>query len=366
MAPDPKAQEEETRQDPTPSPKGVLVYEAPPLFGEGSKVPGWVQNLLTDVFSFVTVHYFVWSWPFLGLFYYLHQRGLNYVSIAMVALYLPSFFSGAQKTGKGNVWESLRTSSLWGLMNKFLRIKIIREQELDPEKKYIFGFHPHGIIVLSRVAIFGSNFDDVFPGIKNRRFSPHAIVSEVLGASAMYYVPLGREMCLWMGGVDASRSTGEKVLKEGNSIIVYPGGVPEIFRTDPDSKETQLVLTKRFGFIKLAMRRGVDLVPTFVFGEKWLYNKWSPPKGLTESFRKAFGIPVLVFWGKFWWMPKAPTKGKRYGLAYGKPIPIKHTPNPTDEEVRAIHTQYVAEIERIFQQYKSEFGYEEDETLTII
>lgn len=113
----------------------------------------------------------------------------------MVALYLPSFFSGAQKTGKGNVWESLRTSSLWGLMNKFLRyvhcsrlqvslrvcrphrlhalllssIKIIREQELDPEKKYIFGFHPHGIIVLSRVAIFGSNFDDVFPGIKNRR-----------------------------------------------------------------------------------------------------------------------------------------------------------------------------------------------------
>lgn len=57
----------------------------------------------------------------------------------------------------------------------------------------------------------------------------------------MYYVPLGREMCLWMGGVDASRSTGEKVLKEGNSIIVYPGGVPEIFRTDPDSKEVRCV-----------------------------------------------------------------------------------------------------------------------------
>ncbi|KAJ8566177.1 hypothetical protein ON010_g6948 [Phytophthora cinnamomi] len=343
MDPDTKTQEENVRQD-QDSHKGMLVYEAPPLFAENSTVPEWMQNLLTDIFSFVTVHYFVWSWPFLGLFFYLHQRGLDYVSIAMVALYLPSFFSGAQKTGKGNVWESLRTSSLWGLMNKFLRIKIIREQELDPQKRYIFGFHPHGIIVLSRVAIFGSNFDYVFPGIKNRR----------------------REMCLWMGGVDASRSTGEKVLKEGNSIIVYPGGVPEIFRTDPNSKETQLVLKKRFGFIKLAMRQGVDLVPTFVFGEKWLYNKWSPPKALTEFFRKAFGIPVLVFWGKFWWMPKAPTKDKHYGLVYGKPISVKHTETPTDDEVRAVHSQYVAEIGRIFNQYKSEFGYEEDETLAII
>jgi hypothetical protein len=51
---------------------------------------------------------------------------------------------------------------------------IIREQELDPTKKYIFGFHPHGIIVQSRVAIFGKNFDDVFPGITNRR-KPRAV-----------------------------------------------------------------------------------------------------------------------------------------------------------------------------------------------
>ncbi|KAG3111942.1 hypothetical protein PI125_g8674 [Phytophthora idaei] len=172
----------------------------------------------------------------------------------------------------------------------------------------------------------------------------------------MYYVPLGRDICLWLGGVDASRSTGEKVLKEGNSVIVYPGGVPEIFRTDPNSKETQPVLKQRLGFIKLAMRQGADLVPTM----------WNPPKFVINFFRKALGIPVLVFWGKFWWMPKAQAKGKRYGLVYGKPIVTTHTPNPTDDEVRAVHAQYVAEIERIFKQYKSDFGYEEDETLAIM
>ncbi|KAG2813867.1 hypothetical protein PC129_g13581 [Phytophthora cactorum] len=312
--------------------QGVFVYESLGFFAEDSKVPQWMQNFLTDVFSFVTAHYFVWSFPFLALFYFLHQHELDYVSVAMIALYLPSFFSGAQKTGKGNEWEAVRMSNLWGLMSKFLRIKIIREQELDPKKKFIFGFHPHGILVLSRIAGFGRNFVDVFPGITTR-----------------------------FGNV-----LREKVLKEGNSIIVYPGGVPEIFPTDPNSKETQLVLKNRLGFIKLAMRQGADLVPTFVFGEKWLYNMWTPSKSVTDFFRKTFGIPVLIFWGKFWWMPKAPAKGTRYGLVYGKPITMKQTPNPTDEEVRAVHAEYVSEIERIFKQYKSDFGYEEDETLAII
>ncbi|GMF53245.1 unnamed protein product [Phytophthora fragariaefolia] len=129
-----------------------------------------------------------------------------------------------------------------------LVVRIIREQELDSSKQYIFGFHPHGIIVLSRIAIFGGSFEDIFPGITYRSKVPRTFVflcvgahqtsiSPVLGASPMFYIPLGRELCLWMGGVDASRSTGEKVLKEGNSIVVYPGGVAGIFKTNPKSKK---------------------------------------------------------------------------------------------------------------------------------
>ncbi|KAG7397716.1 hypothetical protein PHYBOEH_000336, partial [Phytophthora boehmeriae] len=129
---------------------------------------------------------------------------------------------------------------------------------------------------------------------------------------------------------------------------------------------TQLVLQKRLGFIKLAMRHGAHLVPTFVFGEKWLYNMWTPPTGVTDFFRKTLGVPVLIFWGKFGWMPKAPAKGKRFGLVYGKPIATTVTPNPTDAELRAVHEQYVTEIHRIFEQYKADFGYEKDETLAII
>lgn len=40
-------------------------------------------------------------------------------------------------------------------------------------------------------------------------------------------------------GVDASRSTADKVIKDGKSILVYPGGVAEIFLTEPESKEVK-------------------------------------------------------------------------------------------------------------------------------
>ncbi|KAF4127886.1 Diacylglycerol acyltransferase domain-containing protein [Phytophthora infestans] len=65
-------------------------------------------------------------------------------------------------------------------------------------------------------------------------------------------------------------------------------------------------------------------------------------------------------------MPKAPAQGRRYGLVYEKPIATRSISNPTDKEKRAVYAEYVSEIERIFNQYKSEFGYKSDETLLII
>ncbi|CEG45545.1 diacylglycerol o [Plasmopara halstedii] len=335
--------------------KNPFVYETPGFFADDSRVPKWIQGLATDLFGFVTIHYNFWPLPFLVLFYYLYTIGYGYIPVALVALYLPSFLSGAQKTATGNPWPSFRSHHIWGLSAKFLGTKVIREQALDPSKKYIFGYHPHGIIVLSRVSTYGGNWEKVFPGIPTR----------VLGASTMFYVPLGREMCLWLGGVNASRSTADKVLNGGISVAVYPGGVPEIFKTDPKSKVNELVLKKRLGFVKLAMRHGAELVPSFVFGEKWLYNMWNPPQGVIDFFRKTLKIPMIIFWGRFMWIPKQPPKGKRFGVVYGKPIPTKLTDNPSEDEIGAVHTLYVAEIERIFAQYKKEFGYDDDEVLVI-
>jgi hypothetical protein len=134
---------------------------------------------------------------------------------------------------------------------------------------------------------------------------------------------------------------------------------------DPNSKENVLVLKKRLGFIKLAMRNGADLVPVFVFNEKFLYSVWNPPQYLIDFFRKTLQIPLICFWGRFLWMPRSPPAGKPFGVVFGKPIALKPNDNPSEEDLVAVQVEYIKEVERLFSQYKKEFGYDDDETLVI-
>ena len=50
-----------------------------------------------------------------------------------------------------------------------------------------------------------------------------------------------------------------------------PGGALEALNADPN--QIRLVLNRRKGFIKLALRFGSDLVPTFSFGETFIYDQ---------------------------------------------------------------------------------------------
>uniref|UniRef100_K3X4P9 Acyltransferase n=1 Tax=Globisporangium ultimum (strain ATCC 200006 / CBS 805.95 / DAOM BR144) TaxID=431595 RepID=K3X4P9_GLOUD len=333
----------------------VFEYTPPQVFGPDSSVPTWLQAYIQDVYIFITTHYNFWMLPFLVAFYWMYHAGYGLVVVATVVLYAPSLFDGSEKTAKGRPWDAMRTSKMWLLNANYVGIKIFREQALDASKRYIFGFHPHGIIILSRIATYGGTWEAVFP----------KIVTRALGASSIFAVPLARELCLWLGVVDASRSTADKVLKNNYSICVYPGGVPEIFLVDPKSKDNTIVLKNRLGFVKLAIRHGAELVPTFVFGEKWFFNVWNPPKSVISFFRKVLKIPVIVFWGRFMWVPKRLPEGKTFGVVYGKPIPTVQKDEPTEEDIRTVHTLYVAEIERLFEQYKAKFGYDADEKLVI-
>ncbi|TYZ63962.1 hypothetical protein PybrP1_003658, partial [[Pythium] brassicae (nom. inval.)] len=337
------------------TPAAAFEYTPPPFFANDSRVPCWLQARIADAYIFVTLHYNLWMVPFVLAFAVMYRNGYGLVALALVVAYVPSLLDGSEKTAEGRPWEAFRQSRLWMLTANFLGVKVLREQELDPTKKVVFGFHPHGIILLSRIATYGGIWEEMFPDTAPR----------ALGATPIFFVPLARELCLWLGAVDASRSTADKVLRSGYSVNVYPGGVPEIFLSNPNTKENKIVLKNRMGFVKLAIRHGAELVPTFVFGEKWFFNVWSPPTSVITFFRKVLKIPMIVFWGRFLWMPKRLPEGKRFGIVYGKPIPTVQNVEPTDAEVQAVHALYVAEIERLFAQYKGRFGYDADETLVI-
>ena len=163
---------------------------------------------------------------------------------------------------------------MWRLSLRYFSTRVVREAPLEAGKQYIFGYHPHGILVMSRIFFYGGAWEALFPGVKCR----------VLGATPMFKVPACRELCLAMSAVDAGRKTAERCLAAGLSLMVYPGGSSEIFLTDPNSTVTDLVLLKRKGFVRLALRSGAALVPVFVFGEKHCYRRLNPPKALRDAF----------------------------------------------------------------------------------
>ena len=64
---------------------------------------------------------------------------------------------------------------------------------------------------------------------------------------------------------------------KGIVTILVPGGAHEARNWSKD--QVKLYLNKRKGFIKLALRFGVDLVPTFSFNEQFIYKQISVEKG---------------------------------------------------------------------------------------
>ena len=62
-----------------------------------------------------------------------------------------------------------------------------------------------------------------------------------------------------------------------------------------DADRICLVLNRRKGFIKMALRFGVDLVPSFSFGENFIYDQVKSQPGKVIHFSK-LSLNYLITW----------------------------------------------------------------------
>jgi 2-acylglycerol O-acyltransferase 2 len=63
--------------------------------------------------------------------------------------------------------DLLRRLPVWSLFASYFPARLHRSQELPPTRKYIFGYHPHGIISHGAFAAFATEalgFSQLFPG----------------------------------------------------------------------------------------------------------------------------------------------------------------------------------------------------------
>lgn len=113
---------------------------------------------------------------------------------------------------------------------------------------------------MSAVANFATeatNFSVLFPGI-----IPH-----LLTLRNNFYIPLHRDVITSLGICDVSAETCRAIWRKGkgNSVTILVGGAEEALLARPGTND--VILLRRLGFIKLAIRAGADIVPCFAFGE---------------------------------------------------------------------------------------------------
>uniref|UniRef100_A0A3Q1H8I7 2-acylglycerol O-acyltransferase 2-B-like n=1 Tax=Acanthochromis polyacanthus TaxID=80966 RepID=A0A3Q1H8I7_9TELE len=76
--------------------------------------------------------------------------------------------SGGRRSG----W--IRSWMVWEYFRDYFPLRLIKTVDLDPKKNYIFGFHPHGVLVAGAFGNFcteATGFSRLFPGL-----TPHLLM----------------------------------------------------------------------------------------------------------------------------------------------------------------------------------------------
>jgi 1-acyl-sn-glycerol-3-phosphate acyltransferase len=104
------------------------------------------------------------------------------------------------------------------------------------------------------------------------------------------------------GTVPASQANAERALAGGAAVLVYPGGDWEVHR--PSWRSGEVDFGGRMGFVRLALRMGVPIVPVVAIGgqESLLVlsrgDKLARLLGLDRRFRlKVLPVSVVFPWG---------------------------------------------------------------------
>ena len=113
--------------------------------------------------------------------------------------------------------------------------------------------------------------------------------------------------------------------------------------------QVNLVLHKRKGFIKLALRHGAGLVPVFVFGETQLYRQSGVVAGLQDWVRNMIGIAPVIFYGQGFFQNSfgfLPRRSPMY-VVVGEPIPVTRVAELGQEDIDRLHALYVKQMRKL-------------------
>ncbi|KAJ3394426.1 Diacylglycerol O-acyltransferase 2 [Entophlyctis sp. JEL0112] len=266
--------------------------------------------------------------------------------------------------------ETVRRFIGWTWFRDFFPISLRKEVDLDPSKKYIFAYHPHGIISLGAFTSFATeacNISKLFPGLNIR----------LLTLESNFRIPFWRDLLLALNVASADKSSINYILsnkgvsRPGDSLALVVGGAAEALEARP--RETVLVLKTRMGFVKLAIVHGASLVPVFGFGENDVWDQVPNPHGsvvrrFQTMFKDIASFSPVLFHGRgiFTYDYGILPYRKAITVVVGKPIDVVQNETPTDEEIKKYHALYVEGLKELYDRYKDELLPDRKSDLKII
>lgn len=157
----------------------------------------------------------------------------------------------------------------------------------------------------------------------------------------------------------------------GRAITIVVGGARESLDALPYS--LRLVLKRRKGFVKMAIRTGADLVPVLAFGENDLYDQFQADEHprihrfqLLVKKILGFTIPLFHARGVFNYDVGMMPYRRPLNVVVGRPIRVSQSSKPDPGVIDRVHEEYVTELERLWDTWKDDFAPNRQEELQIL
>ena len=152
--------------------------------------------------------------------------------------------------------------------------------------------HPHGLLSLGTLALV--------------HFVP-ASNTVMAVAPILFYIPLFGLLGPSLGLVPSNKAGLLAVLKSDRTLLILPGGVPEILCGE---EQKTLFISPRVGLFKIAFHEGRDLQIIIVDGEERMFRSLRLPFLKERMWLSwAFNFPVMLPW---------------FGGCYGSFVPRPH------------------------------------------
>ena len=172
--------------------------------------------------------------------------------------------------------------------------------------------------------------------------------------------------------------------KPGHGLTtLVVGGAQEALQGDDTTIE--LTLKNRKGFVKLALETGVDLVPSFGFGEQHIFRMINSPEGskmrrFQEWVKRKLTFSPVIFTGRgifqYLYVIKHYLCHRKllfsiefifdsYGLlpyrrpinvVVGQPIEVTQVKNPSQEDIDELHAKYIVALKKLYDEHNPIHG----------